>query len=97
MPEQIILTQVPLNDLIQEFRNIVREEINTKQQREDETLISADKACKIFDPAISRPTLQSWVDLSLIKSYRISGRVWFKHSEVIAAVKEIKKYRKLPF
>lgn len=94
MNEQILLTPVPLNDLIEKFRSIVREEIAAHHQTDEEKLISADKACKIFDPSITRPTLQSWVDQGFLKSYRISGRVWFKHSEVVAGAKEIKKYKK---
>ena len=94
MSDQIILTPVPLNDLIQQIRNVVNEVITSKSQGEEEQLISSEEACNVFKPKISRPTLASWSDQGLLKAYRLGGRVWYKHSEIIAAASQIKKYKK---
>ena len=96
MPEQqsIVLTPVPLADLIQQIGNVFDEKIKVKSQGEKEALISSEEACNVFRPRITRPTLQAWTDQGLLKSYRLAGRVWYKHSEIISAATEIKRYKK---
>jgi hypothetical protein len=92
--DQLVLTQVPVKDLIQLIKSAVREELLAKDEAKEEQLISPDKVCSIFQPKITRPTLQSYTDQGLIKSYRLGGRVWYKYSEIMNAIREIKRYKK---
>ncbi len=84
---------VPVEDLTNIWRDLIREELNAKYKEDLEgKLLSPEKACKLFNPAISKMTLTSYVNKNLIKKYYIGGRTWFKYSELITAVKEIKKF-----
>ena len=60
----------------------------------DEKLIGTEEACKLFVPAISRQTLANWTKEGLLKVYKLSGRIYYKQSEIISAAKELKPYKK---
>lgn len=56
-------------------------------------LLSPAEVCKLFQPAISRPTLIKWTDDGLIPVQKIGGRVWYKYSDVIEAGSKLKRYK----
>lgn len=90
----IILTPVPVEDLLNQVRTIIKEEIQAEQQKAvGEKLLSPEEARKLFQPAISRVTLQKWTDDGHLKRYNISCRVYYRYSEIIEAVKHLKKYK----
>ena len=60
---------------------------------QDERLISADEACKVFLPPISRLTLIRWTKADYLKEHRIGGRVYYKQSEIIESAKHLEKYK----
>lgn len=90
----IILTPVPVKDLMALFRSIVKEEMIANAKHEEEKLISGAEACKVFSPAISIVTLGKWVADGRIKSHRVGGRVYYRSSEIIEAATTIRKYSK---
>lgn len=90
--QNILLSPIPLDRLIEQLRAIVKEEMSTESKGKEEKLISPDQACKIFDPAISKTTLNKWEHAGYLKLYRIGGRTYFRHSEIIEAAKTFKKY-----
>ena len=63
------------------------------KEAQDERLLSAAEACKLFVPAISRLTLIRWTKADYIKEHRIGGRVYYKLSEVTASAKHLEKYK----
>lgn len=84
---------IPAHDLLQEIDNRFEKRINEKKELELQAqLLSPKKTCRLFDPAISLVTLNSWVKKGYLVDYRIGGRVYFKYSEVLEAVKNLKKY-----
>jgi hypothetical protein len=87
-----VLTPVPLADLLEQFREIVKEEIRAKLG-EEEKLLSPAAACKVFEPAISRQTLHSWTDQGLIPMQKIGSRLFYKQSDIITAGATLKKYK----
>ena len=87
MEKQIILSQIPLDQLLAEFKNMVEEAVNKIQPKPiEEKLISISIVCKLFDPPISKPTLNNWVKDGKLKSYRIGNRIFYKHSEVMESM-----------
>ena len=91
----LVLTPVPLEDLLSQFRSIVKEEIQAGQQKAiGEKLLSPDEARRLFVPAISRVTLQKWTDEGHLKRYDIGARVYYRYNEVIEAAKHLKKYQR---
>jgi hypothetical protein len=95
MENNIILTPVPLETLLQSFRAIIKEEIKAEQldQLQDK-LLSPAEACKIFQPNISKVTLAKWTADGLIPDHRLGGRVFYKYSELIESLKTLKKYKR---
>lgn len=86
-----------LENLKADFRQIAREEWETReQQKQNEKYISPKEVCQLFQPAISKVTLWSWSknENSPLKKYHIGGRVYYKYGEVMSAVKTYKKYRR---
>ncbi len=72
----LILTPIPLEDLLKQFKEIVEAAINAKQQKDiGEKLISPKEACKIFQPNISRVTLDTWTASEKLIRYDIGYRL----------------------
>jgi hypothetical protein len=57
-------------------------------------LYSPEKACKLFNPAISKVTLKKWCDAGLIEFKKLGGRIYFKHSDIISAGSRLKRYKR---
>lgn len=84
---------IPVEELTEIFRDLIREEIHAKNEKElKEKLLSPEETCKLFSPAITKPTLESYSQKELLKKYSLGGRTWFKYHEVMEAVKEIKRF-----
>lgn len=84
---------VSLDQLKNLLRDVVREEIKSDTQNSlSEKLLSPAEVCKMFQPAISKPTLSKWTDAGHLIMYRIGGRTYYKYSEVMEAAKTLKKY-----
>ena len=93
--DKIILSPIPLEDLLQSLRSIIKEEIQAEQLNDlKEKLLSPAEACKVFQPKISKPTLTKWSDNNLIPERRIGGRIFYKYSELVEAAKNLQKYKK---
>jgi hypothetical protein len=66
--------------------------LNLKKEELKEQLLSPEETCKLFKPAITKPTLESYCEKGYLTKYYLSGRTWFKYSEVLQALKSIKRY-----
>lgn len=81
--------------LLKGVRQILREELNVARQVElKERLYSPAEACKVFKPAISKPTLSNWTADGRIPMQKIGGPVWYKYSDLIEAGAKLVKYKK---
>jgi hypothetical protein len=91
----LILTNIPLQIILDEIRNIIQTEIRAQREEElRDRLLSGAEACKLFQPVISKVTLKNWGHQGLIANYRIGGRVFYKYSDVMESLKSLKKYKK---
>lgn len=90
----LVFTSIPHEDLLKEFRQIIEEVVNAKLQNDiGEKLISPKEACRIFQPAISRVTIDAWTKAGHLKRYDLAGRVFYRYSEVIESAKTLKRYK----
>lgn len=89
----MILTPVSLPDLITHFREAVRDEIQ-QQQRNDlaEKLLTAQETADLL--RVSLVTIWSWEKTGRIKKYSLSGRTYFKYSEIMASLETLQRYKK---
>ena len=94
MESNIVLTPIPLDTLLQSFREIVQQEIKAQQLNDlQEKLLSPKEVCNLFSPKISLPTLSRWSDQGLLKRYDLGGKVLYKYSEVMGSLTTLKKYK----
>lgn len=63
-----------------------------KEEQLLEKLLSPDETRKLFHPAISKPTLDSYAEKGYIQKHYLGGLTWYKYSEVMAALKTLKRY-----
>jgi len=89
----IILSPVPLTDLLAHLREIVKEELKAKEQQQEERLLSPAEACKLFSPSVSKLTLSRWTADGLIQVQKIGGRLYYRLSDIIEAGTRLKKYK----
>lgn len=89
----ILLNSLDPETLLSRIRDVVREELEQIQIKDNDQLISPADTCKLFQPAISKGTLSNWTKKDLLQEYRIGGRVYYKKSEVIACVPRLQKYK----
>jgi hypothetical protein len=93
--KQVILSEIPLNEIMESVRSIVKEELKANQLAQlQEKLLSPAETCKIFTPPISKVTLSAWTKQGLLQEYRIGGRIYYKMSEVLQAGKSLQKYKR---
>jgi hypothetical protein len=84
---------VPVQELADMFRAIVREELQAiKDEELKEKLLSPEETCNLFKPAITKPTLESYAQKGVLKKYHLGGRTWFKYAEVMESMKVIRKF-----
>lgn len=96
MDKNTVLSPIPLPEILDGLRAIVKEEITSEQSKAfGEKLISPAEACKLFNPVISKVTLTAWTKAGHLKDYRLGGRVFYRQSEIIDAAKHLKKYKKV--
>lgn len=94
MENNIILSPIPVDQLTALLRGILKEEIRAKNEEElQAAYLSPQKTRKLFNPEISLVTLNTWSKKGLLNKHYISGRTYFLYSEVLEAVKSLKKYQ----
>ena len=95
MDTNIVLSSVPLSELLNEIRGIIRAEIKAEQQQHiNEKLYSPQEACKMFNPKISKITLAKWTNDQLIPMQKIGGRCWYRYTDLVEAGTKLKKYER---
>lgn len=99
IPNSFILTNVPVESLLEPFKDIVRSELEAHflKNEVEEQLLSREEARKIFKPNVSKVTMIKWERLGLLQSCRIGGRIYYKRSEVISSAQQIPRYRLGPY
>jgi len=96
--EQILLSQIPLSELKQQLRDIIKEELkisnsNIAEPKEPGELLTRKQVAKILK--VSLVTLDKWRKEGKIKYIGIGSPVRFKYSDVMKALENRRelKYR----
>ena len=96
MDKNIILSPVPLDDLVAMITAKVAETISQQQQKQqEERLLSPSEACQVFKPAVTRQTIHSWQAAGHLQRHIIGTKVYYKLSELLAAGTTLGKYKKI--
>ena len=91
--QSILLCPLPHEELVAQFQKVLKEEITKKNQETAlERLLSPEETRKIFAPPVSKVTLHHWAKQGRLKQHRIGSRVFYKYSEVLDSLVQLKKY-----
>ncbi len=95
--QNLILTQIPLQNLITAISDAVKtefEKLNHKQPEPVTEYITRKATAEIL--GISLPTLNDWSKRGVLPSYRIASRVRYKKGEVLNSLSLVQtiKYRR---
>lgn len=96
MNQQLLLTMIPTDQFYKEIQSIVEKVVQEQQAKHHKPIVetqylSRHEVCKIL--RISLPTLHEWTKLSILKSYRLGSRIYYKSSEIDKALVE-RKYKR---
>lgn len=92
--DSFILMPVPVDSLLIQIKEIVTDVLQEQKTiQEEDKLISPAEVCKIFEPAISLPTLASWTKNGWLISRKIGGRVFYNKKQVLEAGKTLKRFK----
>jgi excisionase family DNA binding protein len=93
MDNKLILSPIELRELMDAVRAVVREELKHQHETEQShELLTAREAAKFLK--ISQVTLWYWVNHGRLQKHKIGGRVYFKHSEIMASIENLQPYVK---
>lgn len=89
----IQIEAVDAADFIEQLRLIVREEVCAAMIKiESEKFISPAEACRMFVPAITRPTLDKLCREGILTKQFVGARVFFKQSDIEKALQSYKRF-----
>lgn len=96
--QEILLSQIPINDLRIFIQESVREEmqkISISEPQFTTEFITRKETAIIL--GISLPTLNDWTKRGLVIGYRIASRVRYKKAEIMESLTQINtlKYRRV--
>lgn len=91
MDKEIILSAIPISELLSQLREIVREEISHSPKPSspaaDLKYLSREEVAHLFK--ITLPTLRQWTNGGKVNAHRIGRRVLYTPQDVQAALKQI--------
>ncbi len=91
----IYLNGITLETITDKIRDIVKTELAAhKDNAKDETYLSPKEVCNLFNPPVSKPTIDKWARLGKLNKTKLGGRVFYLKSEVITAMEVIKRYER---
>ena len=93
MGNDIILSPVPVADLLNQVRNIIRDELEQQQQKDiQERLLTPQETADLLK--VSKVTLWQWERDGRIKKHSIGAKTYFKYNEIMRSLDSLRKYVK---
>lgn len=91
MDQQIVLSPLPLTDLVGHIARAVRSEMDARPLAPTpprEELLTREEAAELL--GITLPTLRDYTRRGLVEGYRIGARVRYKRTEVLNSLQRIR-------
>ena len=90
---KILINELTPQELCELIEQAVRKELSpVMKQHAEERLYNVESARRLWEPAVSRQTIYNWMAEGKLPFHKIGGRIVFKYSELMDAVKTIKRY-----
>ena len=95
MSKTVIVQGLEVNELLEQLRAVVREEIKQAAtwKQPEEKLLSPAQTVKVFVPAISKSTLHNWTEQGLLQAHYIGSRKFYRLSEILEKAQTLHKYK----
>ncbi len=94
--ERIILSPFTIDELLESFRSVVKEELHlSNQKKQEKELMTTNEICEFL--SISLSTLNKWKAENIIPYKKMGRRVYYDRAEVKKAMEDSNyhKYNKL--
>lgn len=88
MDQQIVLTPIPLTELVGEIVRALRADLDTATAPPPEELLTRTETAKQLH--VTLPTLRDYTRRGYLKGYRMGNRVLYKRNEVLDALQQMR-------
>lgn len=88
MDQQIVLSPVPLTDLVSEIVRAMRADMDSATPPPPEELLTRVETAKQLH--VTLPTLRDYTRRGYVKGYRMGNRVLYKRNEVLDALQQMR-------
>lgn len=88
MDQQIVLSPVPLTDLVGQIVRAIRADMDNATPPPPEELLTRVETAKQLH--VTLPTLRQYTRRGYVKGYRMGNRVLYKRSEVLNALQQMR-------
>jgi hypothetical protein len=99
MQSLITFQGLPIDIFWERMAELIRREAEdackaAQLQLQQEKFLSPTETCSLFQPKISKSTLNAWTSKGILKSYRLGGKVFYKLSEILESLSSVKRYNR---
>ena len=77
------------NEIVTEVKDYFNDVLKTMATSDSETYLRRQEVSTMLQ--VSLPTIWAWTNKGVLISYRISNKIRYRKSEIIAAMKQIQK------
>jgi hypothetical protein len=92
--DKILFSPIDLQELISNVRTVIKEEIQASQEQQlQEKLLTTEEVGELL--RVSRQTVINWSREGILIKYTMGHKVYWKYSEIITALKTVKKFKRL--
>lgn len=88
----IVISVEEFQKILDERLELALSKLNQEEGHGEETLVTRKDIARLF--GVSLVTLNAWMKKGLLPFHRINRRIYFKKSEVLATLENVRKYRR---
>ena len=88
----IVISVEEFQKILDERLELALSRLNQEEGHGEETLVTRKDIARLF--GVSLVTVNAWMKKGLLPFHRINRRIYFKKSEVLATLENVRKYRR---
>ena len=88
----IVISVEEFQKILDERLELALSRLNQEGEHGEETLVTRKDISRLF--GVSLVTVNAWKKKGLLPYHRINRRIYFKKSEVLATLENVRKYRR---
>ena len=88
----IVISVEEFQKILDERLELALSRLNQEEEHGEETLVTRKDIARLF--GVTLVTVNAWMKKGLLPYHRINRRIYFKKSEVLATLENVRKYRR---